>query len=91
MELKHGDKPSTKRRDFENKYYDKYNGQHVNKGSEDTNREIRYLYNSTDIVCEIKCRRIRWAGNILKRRGMSPDVMKSNPEVRQPCGRPKER
>lgn len=71
-----------------------YMGQHVNRGSgeENTIETSRALYISTDIICEIKCRRIRWAGIILRREEeyRLKKVLKSNSEGRQPTGRLKQ-
>jgi hypothetical protein len=59
----------------------------------ETYREIRDLYNDADIVSEVKSRRLRWAGHVLRRKEESQlkKVSKNNPEERQPRGRPKQR
>lgn len=80
---------------FENKILRKIYGPTCEHGEwrRKHNREIRELYNNTDIISEIKCRRIRWAGHVL-RRGEEcrlKKVLKSNPEGRRPRGRPKQK
>jgi hypothetical protein len=47
------------------------------------NSEITVLYNSADIVSEIKSRRLRWAGHVLRREEESrlKKIGKNNPEA----------
>ncbi|KAG8237274.1 hypothetical protein J437_LFUL016416 [Ladona fulva] len=46
-----------------------------------------------DIISEIKSRRIRWAGHILRKEEgcVLKDVLKRNPEGRPPRGRPRQK
>jgi hypothetical protein len=78
---------------FENKILRKIFGP-VNEGGEwrkRHNRELRDLYREPDVVGEFKCRRIRWAGHVLRRKDDSNlnQVLKKNPEGRRPVGRPR--
>lgn len=80
---------------FENRVLRKIYGPTCEQGEwrRKHNREIRDLYNRPDIISEIKCRRIRWAGHLLRREEefRLKKVMKSNPEGSRPRGRPKRR
>jgi hypothetical protein len=55
-------------------------------------QEIRDLYNNADIMSEVKSRRLRWAGHVLRRSEESQlkKVSKNNPEGRRSRGRPKQ-
>lgn len=54
------------------------------------NRELYELYNSPDIVTDIKVGRLRWAGHIqrMKANEMVRKIMESKPEGRRKMGRP---
>lgn len=54
------------------------------------NREIYELYNSPDIVTDIKIGRLRWAGHIqrMKTSEMVRKIMETKPEGRRKAGRP---
>lgn len=55
------------------------------------NFEIRELYKDPDITAEVKSRRIRWAGHVLRREHGTTlsSVLRNDPEGRRPPGRPK--
>jgi hypothetical protein len=80
---------------FENKVLRKIYGPTYDQGEwiRKHNREIRDLYKDADIVSEVKSRRLRWAGHVLRRREESQlkRFSKNNPEGRRPSGRPKQR
>lgn len=55
------------------------------------NAELRQLYTDPDIVAEVRGRRMRWAGHVLRKEDDSlvKNVLLNNPEGRRPPGRPK--
>ncbi|KAJ4434360.1 hypothetical protein ANN_22919 [Periplaneta americana] len=57
------------------------------------NTELHALYSSPDIIRDIKCRRLRWAGHVA-RMGESRNayrVLVGRPEGKRPLGRPRRR
>lgn len=78
---------------FENKVLRKIYGPVFEEGEwrRRHNRELRELYKEPDLVCEFKCRRVRWAGHILRREDDNhlKQVATRNPEGRRPRGRPR--
>jgi hypothetical protein len=57
------------------------------------NEELSYLYSSPNIVREIKSRRMRWAGHVVRmgeRRGVY-SVLVGKPERKRPLGIPRRR
>jgi hypothetical protein len=57
------------------------------------NEELHNLYSSSDIIRQVKSRRIRWAGHVA-RMGEERKVYKvlvGNPEGKRPLGRPRRR
>jgi hypothetical protein len=56
-----------------------------------TNLELQNVYRSPDIVTEIKVRRLKWLGHIIRMDGarMAKKVFVSSPEGRRDIGRPK--
>lgn len=57
------------------------------------NQEIRQLFKEPDIVGEIKSRRLRWTGHVLRKEenSLAANILRNNPEGRRPAGRPKTR
>ncbi|XP_054287687.1 uncharacterized protein LOC129003421 [Macrosteles quadrilineatus] len=57
------------------------------------NRELRELFQDPDIIGEVKSRRLRWVGHILRRKEESllKTALRGNPRGRRPIGRPKAR
>ncbi|XP_054285599.1 uncharacterized protein LOC129002085 [Macrosteles quadrilineatus] len=57
------------------------------------NRELRELFKDPDIIGEVKSRRLRWVGHILRRKEESllKIALRGNPRGRRPIGRPKAR
>ncbi|XP_054277909.1 uncharacterized protein LOC128996544 [Macrosteles quadrilineatus] len=55
------------------------------------NRELRELYRDPDIVAEVRSRRLRWAGHVLRKEegSLVRNALNNNPEGRRPPGRPK--
>jgi hypothetical protein len=56
-----------------------------------TNLELQNVYRSPDIVTEIKVRRLKWLGHIIRMDGarMAKKAFVSKPEGRRDIGRPK--
>jgi hypothetical protein len=55
------------------------------------NEELRILYSSTNIIRQIKSRRMKWAGHVARMGGDSKvyRVLVGKPEGKRPFGRPK--
>jgi hypothetical protein len=51
-----------------------------------------FLYSSTNIIRQIKSRRMRWAGHVARMRERKVyKVLLGNPERKRPLGRPRRR
>lgn len=57
------------------------------------NLELREVYKDPDVSAEVRSRRIRWAGHIMRREegSLMKAVWRNTPEGRRPVGRPRNR
>jgi hypothetical protein len=54
------------------------------------NEELHILYSSSNIIRQIKSRRMRWAGHVGEERNVY-GVLMGEPEGKRPLGRPRRR